>query len=100
MKFHLLFALLLITGLACKNANNSEAVETMPKDTTAAPVPTRPFAGVEFASKKDVACGMLLSAGVTDTAHYNEKIYGFCSPECKADFLKTPEAFLASKYRQ
>ncbi|OQP52794.1 hypothetical protein A4H97_24140 [Niastella yeongjuensis] len=101
MKLNLLFALFLSTVLfACKNSgSNTDTVETTHKDSVAA-VPKQPFEGVEFASKKDVACGMMLTAGVTDTAHYNGKVYGFCSKECKADFQKTPDAFLASKYRQ
>jgi YHS domain-containing protein len=98
MKINLLLALFVLTNLfACKNTNN---METPHKDSTTVAVPKQPFDSVAFASKKDVACGMLLTAGVTDTAHYNGKIYGFCSPECKTDFLKTPDAFLASKYRQ
>ena len=98
MKINLLLVPFVLTSLfACKNTTH---VETTHKDSTTVAVPKQPFDGVAFASKKDVACGMLLTAGVTDTAHYKGKIYGFCSPECKTDFLKTPEAFLASKYRQ
>jgi YHS domain-containing protein len=101
MKFNLLFALFLsMVMFACKSRNDVSASETTHKDSIVVAAPKQGFEGVEFASKKDVACGMLLTAGVTDTAHYNGKVYGFCSKECKADFLKTPEAFLASKYRQ
>jgi YHS domain-containing protein len=100
MKLHVLFALLLVTVLvACKNNNNAKAVDTTHKDSTVVAKPKQPFDGVEFASKMDLACGMLLTAGIQDTAHYKGKVYGFCSAECKSDFLKTPEAFLASKYR-
>jgi YHS domain-containing protein len=100
MKFNVLFALLLLTVLfACKNTDTANAVKTPHKDSTTVDAPKQPFDGVEFASKMDLACGMMLTAGVTDTAHYKDKVYGFCSRECKADFLKTPEAFLASKYR-
>ena len=52
---------------------------------------------VDYAVKKDLICGMPISAGVTDTAHYKGKIYGFCAPECKADFVKDPEALLAAQ---
>jgi YHS domain-containing protein len=55
------------------------------------------FAGLAFDSKKDLSCGMPISAGVSDTAQYKGKLYGFCSAECKADFLKDPEAHLAAK---
>ena len=52
----------------------------------------------ELASNKDYNCGMTLEEGsIADTTTYQGKIYGFCSPECKADFLKDPEAHLAKK---
>ncbi|MBK8712955.1 MAG: YHS domain-containing protein [Niastella sp.] len=46
-------------------------------------------------NKKDFICGMPTSAGISDTSHYKGKVYGFCSPECKADFVKEPEKYLA-----
>jgi YHS domain-containing protein len=100
MKIHVLFALLVIMVLfACQNRNEASTTAVTHKDSTTAATPKQPFEGVAFASKMDLACGMLLSAGIQDTAHYKGKVYGFCSKECKEDFLKTPEAFLASKYR-
>lgn len=54
------------------------------------------FKGFAFASPKDLACGMPLSAGIGDTAHYQGKLYGFCSKECKEEFLKNPAAYLVS----
>ncbi|MGG9964776.1 YHS domain-containing protein [Ferruginibacter sp. SUN106] len=50
-----------------------------------------------FASPKDLSCGMPISAGVSDTATYKGKLYGFCSAECKEDFLKNAEALLKAK---
>jgi YHS domain-containing protein len=101
MKFTLCFTLFsLLVLFACKNRNREKTIQTTPKDSTIAITPKQGFAGIEFGSKMDVACGMPLTAGVTDTAHFNGKVYGFCSKDCKNDFLKTPEAFLASKYRQ
>lgn len=35
-----------------------------------------------LATSKDLACGMSVTADVADTAHYNGKVYGFCSPDC------------------
>jgi YHS domain-containing protein len=52
---------------------------------------------VAFAVKKDLVCGMPLSAGISDTAHYKGGIYGFCAVECKAEFVKNPEAYLTAK---
>lgn len=52
---------------------------------------------LDFAVKKDLSCGMPVSAGVSDTTTYKGKLYGFCARECKEDFLKDPEAHLAAK---
>ena len=43
-------------------------------------------------NKKDPSCGMPVTAGIADTVHYNGKVYGFCSDECKQAFLKDPVA--------
>ena len=50
------------------------------------------FENVQFASKYDTSCGMPLSAGVEDTLHLNDKVYGFCSKECKEDFINKLKA--------
>ncbi len=42
-------------------------------------------------NKKDPSCGMPLTAGIEDTVHYDGKVYGFCSDECKQIFLKDPK---------
>lgn len=53
------------------------------------------LANLNFASKYDLTCHMPISAGLSDTASYKGKLYGFCSADCKDDFLKDPEAHLA-----
>ena len=45
-------------------------------------------------NKKDPSCGMPVTAGIGDTVHYEGKVIGFCSKECKDDFLKDPVAGL------
>jgi hypothetical protein len=52
----------------------------------------KPFENVQFASKYDTSCGMPLSAGVEDTLHVNDKVYGFFSKECKEDFINKLKA--------
>lgn len=47
-------------------------------------------------NKKDPSCGMPVTAGINDTAHYKEKLLGFCSKECKDAFLKNPESMIAA----
>lgn len=47
-------------------------------------------------NKKDPSCGMPVTAGISDTLHYNNKVLGFCSAECKADFAKDAAKNIAS----
>jgi YHS domain-containing protein len=48
-------------------------------------------------NKRDFICGMPVTAGIADTAHFKGKVYGFCATECKEEFLKSPEAYTAKK---
>lgn len=52
---------------------------------------------LSFDVKKDLVCGMPVSAGVEDTLSYKGKLYGFCSKECKDEFVKDPNQFLTAK---
>jgi YHS domain-containing protein len=45
-------------------------------------------------NKKDPNCGMPVTAGIEDTVHYKNKVYGFCSKECKDAFEKNPEELM------
>jgi YHS domain-containing protein len=47
-------------------------------------------------NKKDPTCGMPVTAGISDTAHYDNKVLGFCSTGCKEEFLKNPKANMAA----
>lgn len=47
-------------------------------------------------NKKDPTCGMPVTAGISDTAHYDNKVLGFCSAGCKEAFLKNPKANIAA----
>lgn len=47
---------------------------------------------IQFASKVDPTCGMPITAGISDTAVINGKVYGFCAKECKDEYLKTLSA--------
>lgn len=61
------------------------------------PAPEKKFAGVTFANEQDYICGMPVRAGVNDTVHYKDKVYGFCAKECKEEFLKNPKQYLTAK---
>jgi YHS domain-containing protein len=100
----LLSAIIIAAVLVSCSANDKKAdaaatgVAPMPQhqDSTAT-AKKDPFTDVKFDSEKDFVCGMPVSAGIEDTAHYKGKVYGFCSKDCKAEFAKTPDAFLAKK---
>ena len=91
-----IFGIIIIAAfISCNQTNKAvpeKKMEDMPKDSA-----KNNLAKLDYASKKDLSCGMPISAGLSDTATYKGKLYGFCSAECKADFLKDPEAHLAAK---
>ena len=43
--------------------------------------------------KKDPVCDMSIIRGFEDTTVYKGKITGFCSKECKDDFIKNPALY-------
>ena len=99
-----IYSIALISGTlfisACGSNNNSQnstattvdSANAMSLDTAAAI--TYDIALID--NKKDPTCGMPTSAGVSDTAHYDGKVLGFCAKECKEEFLKNPKASIAA----
>jgi YHS domain-containing protein len=85
--------------VACGSSTNSgTAAATPAKDTSAAQESNGVLPGLKnlsFAYAKDPACGMPLKAGLMDTTTYNGKLYGFCSEDCKNEFLKDPKGYTA-----
>lgn len=88
---HICTALLLVS--CNKNATEQSATTT--------PIPEEKKMEVklsQLATNKDFVCGMPLEeGGVADTASFENKLYGFCSSECKAEFQKAPQTYLAQK---
>ena len=87
---------------ACTNQQSTVDKKVEPStissmDSSAANTATEQFKQVTFDAKKDLVCGMPTSAGVSDTLHYKDKVYGFCSKECKDEFVKNPSAYLPTK---
>jgi hypothetical protein len=80
-------AALLFTTSCNSNSIDNKQVEKKQPDTLQAIKPTKKFADIQFASKKDTTCGMPISAGIEDTLVLKEKVYGFCCSECKAEFV-------------
>lgn len=88
---------ILLTACADKGKGKQAALEST---TNGHPMTGRSrllYQSVAFDSQKDLVCGMPVKAGVSDTAHYKGKVYGFCAKECKDEFLKNPKKYLAAK---
>lgn len=77
-----------------KNDHAQEQVNSVPRpQPSAVDIPIS-----ALATDKDYVCGMTVEGGqIADTADYLGNIYGFCSKECKAEFIKSPEAYLTQK---
>jgi YHS domain-containing protein len=91
-----LIAGLTVTACGTKKPKTEIVVQDvsleMPKESAVTPS----FAANTVDNKKDPTCGMPVTAGISDTAHYENHILGFCSSECKAEFKKNPKAGLAA----
>jgi YHS domain-containing protein len=80
-------------GTGAANAEGKkDSVNSLAMDTTKA----ASYSVAMVDNKKDPTCGMPVTAGIGDTAHYDGHTLGFCSAECKAEFLKNPKAGLAA----
>lgn len=91
------FTMLVLGTFACNNQEKTTQEETpapMHQHDEATAVKYNPDMVV---NEKDYTCGMPVTAGISDTCHYDGKAYGFCSSECMAEFKKDPAAAIAKK---
>ena len=76
---------------ACHRSSSSNA----PAPAAVAPMQdtSSHFTAAMVDSKSDPVCGMPSTAGMQDTIHYQGKVIGFCSDECRNQFLKDPKKY-------
>jgi YHS domain-containing protein len=88
----------LFAACSDKESKQTEPGRPMPTSMKAAGgnVIARKFTPEMIVNKKDYSCGMPVTAGIEDTCHYKGKAYGFCSKECKEEFLKDPDKIPAA----
>ena len=92
----LLACVLLMFACGESNSNNSVSSTNTMNAMAADTATEKTFAVSLVNNKKDPTCGMPVTAGIHDTTHYENKVLGFCSVECKNEFLKNPKANLAA----
>jgi YHS domain-containing protein len=95
MKKFIFITLVIFATAACNNQRSAET-KTSPADSTLKAVKAKYTVNM-VDNKIDLSCGMPLTAGIEDTCHYNGKVYGFCSKECKDEFLKNPAGAIKEK---
>lgn len=80
--------------LAIFAACSSEAPkkEAMPTATEA----PKQEAAIHFDNTKDPICDMDVKPSFTDTAHYQGKVFGFCSESCKETFKEAPAKYASA----
>ena len=99
--FGLAFMTMGMVLTACNNPTTANSkTEAAAADSTAAmaidSLATKTYDLSLVENKKDPTCGMPVTAGIGDTAHYDNHVLGFCSKECKDEFLKNPKASIAA----
>jgi YHS domain-containing protein len=88
-------SMLVVLMLGACNHNSKQQSETSVNSPTPSGI-TVAVKLAELTTNKDLVCGMPLEEGaIADTILHEEKIYGFCAAECKAEFAKNPTAYLA-----
>ena len=92
----LLSAGLLLTACGSQQTKKATEIKDSATAMSADSASSKTFAASEVDNKKDPTCGMPVTAGLGDTAHYENHVIGFCSTECKNEFLKNPKAGLAA----
>jgi YHS domain-containing protein len=89
MKLVIVSALFSLTFFSCDHIKQHLAESK--KDTMQMEMPKTDsvkYTAAMVDNAKDGTCGMPVAAGIEDTVHYNNKVIGFCSKECKDDFMK------------
>lgn len=83
-----------VASLTACNQPKQERVQDATQVQHHEPAPLN-FTADQVDNKKDPACGMPTTAGISDTLHYDGKVFGFCSPDCKEGFKADPKSMLA-----
>lgn len=80
-------------AISCGQQQASEKAGSTAADTMS----SKPSFAVNMVDNaKDPVCGMPVKAGISDTVHYNHKLYGFCSKGCKSAFESDKARYAAS----
>jgi YHS domain-containing protein len=88
--------IVLFASLFLFSCNNQSKENKAAETSRIAKTDSVKFTAAMVDNKRDPSCGMPVSAGIGDTAHYKNLVLGFCSKECKDEFLKNPEKNLAA----
>lgn len=87
---------LLILAACAGNSNKTDAKKDSTATTNAPMAMQAKFTADMVDNQRDPSCGMPAKAGLEDTVHYKGYVIGFCSKECKDEFLKDPEKGLTA----
>ena len=84
------YAAVVLLFVACNTASNKEESKQPANTDTTMSVKqeTVKYTITMVDNKKDPSCGMPVQGGIDDTIHYNNKVIGFCSKDCKDAFMK------------
>ena len=96
MKKIITFSLVLLVACNSQNSGNKKEPVSQTASKDSITVSTAISDSLKVDNKKDPICGMPVKGNINDTTLYQGKLYGFCSTECKEDFLKNPKEHIAA----
>lgn len=95
MKKYTIIIIAIIVLAACNNYKTEVVKTKLPE--TAIKIIKPKYTMSMVNNKIDLNCGMPLTYGIEDTCHYHGKVYGFCSKECKDEFVRDPAGAIREK---
>jgi YHS domain-containing protein len=89
--FGLLWCLVLLSSCSRQDLTSTKETSTASQGVTTIHI------NIRLDNDRDLVCGMSLTSSVGDTAHYKDKVFGFCSKGCKDKFSTNPSKYIAAK---
>ena len=89
-----IFCLLIVGLFSCNNSNETTKKELNLDNSKKTAI--TPYSKNMVNNNIDPVCDMSIENAINDTAHFNEKVIGFCSEGCKKDFVNNADKYIAN----
>ncbi|MCX8480763.1 MAG: YHS domain-containing protein [Sediminibacterium sp.] len=89
-----IFYVLVVGFISCNNSNETTKKESNTDNLKKTTI--TPYSKNMVNNTIDPVCDMNIENAINDTAHYRDKVIGFCSDGCKKDFDNNAAKYIAN----